>query len=227
MASAWRQTECVRIFSFAIMATAWICVGQQRPPEKQVDSPLLDKRKPTAYVSFNRYDDERKEAWLNIVNNTKWGISSAGLPFALDSGWCYRVVTDDGCRTPIYPPLGNCSDVIGVTGAQAGRSTRLVVAAEGLSRGLAIEIHISYEWEPAAGVRHTVWFGHSDLPEVVRSVLPFDWSIHRPITDCNEPPAHGPPEVAIPAPPVAPTLDSILPNLTKPQLPAPPSRKKD
>jgi len=219
----------VRSLILSILASTSVCVGQQSTSDKQAASPLVDKRKPSAYLSFSRYDAERKEVWLNVVNNTRWYISSIGLPVGLDSGWCYWVVTDDGCRTPIYPPpVGNCGDVIGVTGAQAGRGTLLAVAAEGLSRGLAIEIHFSYEWERAGGVMHTVRFGHSELPETVKSKLPFDWSIARPLSACNDITERQlPPAVRLLVPPIPQStpeliLQAVAPKSPPEILPAPP-----
>jgi hypothetical protein len=89
-----------------------------------------------------------------------------------------------------------------------------------VSRGLAIEIAFDYEWEREVGVRHVAFFGHSDLPEAVRSALPFDYSISRPHSACDDLlTAPDPPAVGMPAAPAASPIENLLPPLPKPQPP--------
>ena len=213
-----------------------ICVCQPRPARKD-DSPLIDLRKPSVYLSFrksdkltSKYGGDIDVVWLEIRNNTRWSIWSAGSPDEFGgSGWCYTRATDDGCRTPIYPLHGNCGDVIGEAAAAPGQTARIAVPAKDLSPGLAIQIAFDYEWEHAAGVRHTAFFGHSNLPEAVRSALPFDYSISRSNSACTDlRTGPDPPAVGMPAIPAGSPIETIMPLVPKPPSPlTQPIKKKN
>jgi hypothetical protein len=227
----------VRNLILQTLVLAGLCFAQQSSPTRKANSPLIDQQKPSVYLSFTKYEKlpskyggEVEVVWLEITNNTNWRISSnASFDEFGGSGWCYTLVTDDACRTPIYPLHGNCGDVGTAVEAYPGQKARLAVPARDLSSGLAIKIAIGYEWEQGVGVRHLAFFGHSNLPETVRSPLGFDYSISRPPSACSDrlwtPP--DPPAVAVPAlQPASPiwTFPTPLPT----QLPAaPPIKKKN
>jgi hypothetical protein len=227
----------VRNLVLQILMLAGICFSQQSSPARKNDSPLLDQQKPSVYLSFakyekqpSRYGGDVQVVWLDIHNNTKWSIWSVGSPDELGgSGWCYSVATQDPCRT-LIPPYWSCGDVGGPVGLEPGRTARLAVPAKYLSRGLAIEIGIGFDWENvgSGGVRHVAPFGHSDLPDAVRAALPFDFSIIRPSSACTEDgQLLDPPAISMPAAPSVPLIESILPPVPKLEPPSTPPKKKD
>jgi hypothetical protein len=106
----------VRNLLLQFLMLAGISFSQQSSPARKDDSPLVDQRKPSLYLSFKKYETltskyggDVQVVWLEIRNNTKWSIWSAGSPDEFGgSGWCYKLATDDPCRTPIDPVHGNC-----------------------------------------------------------------------------------------------------------------------
>jgi hypothetical protein len=217
-----------------ILAFACPCFGQQNSGQSRPASPLIDINRPSVYLKYvkaetlkSRHGDSVQLIWLELRNNTRWRISSVGLPDEFGgSGWFYTGVTDDPCHTDIYPSIGNGGDVAGPVGVGAGESTPLTVLATHLSRGLAVEISFNFEWDLSAGVRHSLWFGHSDLPQQIQTSLPYMDSIPRPHSNCRDRPfvgGHEPPIVPYPVTVIMPSLDQLLLPTTK----IPPATKKN
>ena len=178
----------------ALVALAFLspCFGQRT--SQPVTSPLIDRTKPTVYLTYQRSERLTPKAthaatdviWLELRNNTRWRIIKAILPNPSgNSDWCYEVVTDDNCRTHLYPNIGNCSGFYGFQVVEPGQSISAAVPAGDLSRGLAIETKFSFEWEPDSRVRHSVWLGHSDLPSQVKQTIATLVGVPLPRNECN------------------------------------------
>ena len=187
----------MRTVLFAALAV--LCPGRAQPlSPPRAHSPLLDPGKPGVYLEYERSEmiatrpgaARGRMVYLRMFNNTPWRITTRiGNP--RDPDVCYQVVTDDPCRTPFYPDMGNCGDFRGFHVIQPGRAASLAILPDHILKGRAIIADFSFEWEPQQRIRHQVWFGSSNLPPSVRPVVEAADGVPTPRNDCSSLPDLG------------------------------------
>jgi hypothetical protein len=148
---------------------------------------LIDSTRPSVYVTFVKKEasmskyggKEHERLWLRVHNNTRWAIWTIALPDEFGGeGWFYTLVSDSPGRDLIAPRQGYFGDVVAITGLEPGRTCVISVPPEHLREGVAIMLDFGFSWEHGVSgatglaVRHSVYFGHTDLPVEVRKILP-------------------------------------------------------
>ena len=217
----------VGLLIFSTLALVWPCSGQglsQHP----LPSPLIDPTKPSVYLTYkesetvtSKWGETPTEViWLELKNNTRWGIGNWGSPDGFGgSGWCYHVVTDDPCRNRLSPPMGNCGDTKGPMEVASNKSVLIAVSPYHLSRGLAIETNFFFDWETTGGVRHSLGFGYSDLPAQARRTYTVMEETPRPCCGCGSGFKGPEPPTLLMLPSLPQILDRFLPTVTPPSPP--------
>jgi hypothetical protein len=214
--------------------------GQDKSGLPQLPSPLIDRSKPSVYLTYKksetlatRYSKKPVDLiWLELRNNTRWLIWGARGTDEFGSGWCYQLRTNNQCR---YRVGSNCGDVGGPLEIEPGQSVLIAVPSYELNSHLEIETSFGFSWEKGGEVEHSLRFGYSKLPLDVRKSIPSIESMSGLRPSCyleNEPtPATTAlrPIVKLPLPPPPAILDWIFspPTVTGPPTNVPPKPKKE
>ena len=143
----------------------------------------IDLSKPTIYLSFERYDED-KFIWFRLHNNSHWNIS-----FRTDDAF-YGLVSDsstwsvgrdafgllDGAkvkpqytveRLPEQTPMDNLGCVSSESWLPSGRSVIFEIPRKGFESFNKLRIIFKYEWETEGyEPTHRVTFEGWELPKV-------------------------------------------------------------
>jgi hypothetical protein len=148
---------------------------------RQADKPPLDARlrkdKPTVYMEFVRQGhreplanrESEKGIWLRLHNNIKSSIvlNMHGVPSPEygDASLIYDVLSEGETL------IGGSCHVCSVNSLRSGGSLLFSIPAEYLSKGRAVRVKFSYDWEEPNNVtagqepEHYVYFYASQLPK--------------------------------------------------------------